>query len=510
VSNFTLLIFVAWIPLLYVARLTKKRIHFFLYSLLTTISWNAFTTWWIWNSTDVGAVAAILANSLLMTLPWWGYHIFKKRYGANTGYVSLVVFWMMFEYLHLNWQLSWPWLTLGNVFALHPPWVQWYSWTGVDGGTLWILLVNIFLFELIVKIRRKQLEVVRVLVTSLVIALPLIVSYFIQINLPAETPDPHGANVVIVQPNVDPYNEKFDAADVSNQLDTLITLSEQKIDSNTRLVLWPETALSAGVLQNELEEIPVYRPVFDFVKRHPQIMLETGVETFKTYGAVKATKTAQYDENNHLYYDAFNSAVAIKYGAPLQFYNKNKLVPGVETLPDFLLWMAPVFEKFGGTAGGFGRSKESAVFSENANPYITAPIICYESIYGGYITAYVRKGANLLTIMTNDGWWGNTPGYRQHFEYARLRAIETRRWVARSANTGISGVIDCNGDVIKTLPWDEAASIKAAIPAATGDTFYGRFGDWLFKIATFFGMLLIVYHVYVKVKKKIKPQENRV
>ena len=99
--------------------------------------------------------------------------------------------------------------------------------------------------------------------------------------------------------------------------------------------------------------------------------------------------------------------------AHLQFYNKSKLVPGVETLPDFLLWMGPVFEKFGGTSGGYGRSKTSAVLPSREIPYVTAPIICYESIYGNMWQVHVNKGANLLTIMTNDGWWGNT-GHKQH------------------------------------------------------------------------------------------------
>ena len=501
VSPFTALIFISWIPLLFVARETPKRIHFFWYTFVTTVTWNALTTWWIWNSTDAGAIAAILANSLLMTLPWIGYHIFKKRYGEKAGNVSLVVFWMMFEYLHLNWQLSWPWLTLGNVFAMHPAWVRWYSYTGVAGGTLWVMLINVLLFELIVNIRLKQVKMQLIIVNLLLVVVPLTLSYYLGSVLPKFSKKPT-TNVVIVQPNIDPYNEKFDMNDLASQLQKLIGLSEREIDSNTRLVVWPETALPEGFLQGEMQEIPIYKPVFDLIKKYPQITLETGAVTFKNYGAKKATPTAQYDKVNREYYDVFNSAVALKYGSPITYYNKNKLVPGVETLPDFLLWMGPIFEKFGGTAGGFGRSKTSAVFSENGNPYITAPIICYESIYGEYVSSYVKKGANLLTVITNDGWWGNTPGYHQHFEYARLRAIETHRWVARSANTGISGFIDSDGTIKGTLPWNVAGSLKESIPATTGDTFYARFGDWLFKMAAVAGFLLILIHWYVKVKRK--------
>jgi apolipoprotein N-acyltransferase len=109
-----------------------------------------------------------------------------------------------------------------------------------------------------------------------------------------------------------------------------------------------------------------------------------------------------------------------------------------------------VFDSFGGTSGTLGRDKERLAIPDEQHYYVAAPVICYESIYSDYITDYIRKGANLLTIMTNDGWWDNTPGYRQHMNYARLRAIETRRWIARSANTGISCFIDPAGNVYPT------------------------------------------------------------
>lgn len=107
--------------------------------------WNVSTTWWIWNASEPGAVAAFLANSFLMCLPWIGYRSVKHRFGDKIGYISLLVFWMSFEYIHLHdWGLSWPWLTLGNVFATRTEWIQWYEFTGSSGGTLWVLLMNIF------------------------------------------------------------------------------------------------------------------------------------------------------------------------------------------------------------------------------------------------------------------------------------------------------------------------------------------------------------------------------
>ena len=104
--------------------------------------------------------------------------------------------------------------------------------------------------------------------------------------------------------------------------------------------------------------------------------------------------------------------------------------------------------------------------------------------------------------MTNDGWWGNTAGHKQHLQYARLRAIETRRWVARSANTGISAVIDENGKILQTQPWDTAAFIKYPIPVLTGQTFYVKYGDYIYKLASLLAVLLIGWHLAKMIQQK--------
>lgn len=154
----------------------------------------------------------------------------------------------------------------------------------------------------------------------------------------------------------------------------------------------------------------------------------------------------------------------------------------------------------------------SVVFRNEGNPYITAPIICYESIYGEYVAGYVSKGANLLTIMTNDGWWGNTPGHKQHLHYARLRAIETRTWIARSANTGISAVIDPFGEIVATQPWDTAAVINTKMPpsydpdwiAPQEKTFYVRYGDYLYRFFSLVAGILLLWNLVTIARKKWK------
>jgi len=501
VSPLSFLIFLGFSPLLFIAENSTRKIIFFWYCFAAIFIWNIGSTWWIWNSTDVGSIAAIIANSLLMCLPWLGFFSIQQKQGKQLGYFSLVVFWMLFEYIHLNWQLSWPWLTLGNVFATHPNWIQWYEYTGVSGGTLWILLSNILLYELIQAFRLGSALKKTIVLLALTIITPLIISYFISQKLANKKPSTTTTNLIIVQPNIDP-NGKFNQNNAAAQIQLLIDLSEKQIDSSTRLIIWPETAMSVAELQNNVPQNLYYQPIFQFLYRHPSVTLLSGIETYKNYQNIKATNTARKTPDGN-YYDAFNASVYIKMNEDLQFYNKGKLVPGVETLPSFLNFMGPVFEKFGGTAGGYGKSDSSSVFKVKDNPYVAAPIICYESIYGEYVASYVAKGANVLCVITNDGWWGNTPGHKQHVAYASLRAIETRRWVARSANTGISAVIDPAGNILETRAWDTPAMIKYAIPTSAELSFYVQYGDWLYKIAAILALVFIGWRGYSIIRMKI-------
>lgn len=503
-SYFVMLIFVAFVPLFFVADNTDSSKELFGYTFITMLIWNAATTWWLWNSTSIGAIAAIIANSLLMCLPWWGYAVCKKQYNKTISLIAFVLCWLSFEYIHLNWELSWPWLTLGNVFASHPSYVQWYEYTGVGGGSFLILLINILAFKFWGEPLKKAIKK-RELLKLFILLIPFIFTAAFNATIKSQHKETISKeNIVIVQPNINPY-EKFELSNASQQINKLIALSESAIDSNTQMIIWPETAMSVAEWQENITQNIYYQPIFEFVKKHPTITLISGIETFKNYGSVKETPTA-HNNSSGMYYDAFNAAIAIKSGEPIQLYNKSKLVPGVESLPSFLRFMSPVFEQFGGSTGGYGKSAESAVFKSSGNKYITAPIICYESIYGEYINSYVNKGANILAVITNDGWWGNTPGHKQHLAYARLRAIETRRWVVRSANTGISAIINEYGEVKEQKPWDTTAVIKYAVPIKNELTFYVKYGDYIFKISLFATIFFICFHVFMKVKKRLAKQ----
>lgn len=485
----------AWVPLLLLAHQKNKAFPLLRYVALSLLIWNTGTTWWLWNSTGFGAVAAIVINTTLMCIPWWGFNKIRPYFSESISLFALVVFWLAFEYIHLNWSISWPWLTLGNGLSTITPMIQWYEYTGVAGGSLLIWIINILGFQLLVAIQKKAPIRAGVFGSSILL-LWLIVGWISFQLTPKERNDLSKENMVVVQPNIDPY-QKFESLTTADQINRLVQLSANAIDSNTSMVIWPETAMSAADWQDNIKTNPYYQPIFQFLAAHPSIQLISGIETFKQYGTTAATKTAR-KTNDGIFYDAFNAAVSLRANKEPVYYNKSKLVPGVESLPSFLRFMAPVFEQFGGSTGGYGVSDTAVVFRDHIAHLYSAPIICYESIYGEYVTNYVKSGASMLAIMTNDGWWGNTPGHHQHLYYAKLRAIETRRWVARSANTGISAFINPRGEIVQSLEWDKKGAIKMAIPAEHSITFYVRYGDLIFKIATAFAAFFVVVYFYKK------------
>jgi apolipoprotein N-acyltransferase len=147
--------------------------------------------------------------------------------------------------------------------------------------------------------------------------------------------------------------------------------------------------------------------------------------------------------------------------------------------------------------------KNRSVFYHHQKKIISAPVICYESIYGEFSTEYIRLGADFLAVISNDAWWGNTQGHKQLLSYTRLRAIENRRSIARSANTGISALINENGEYLKKLDYGLEGTIAGEIPIVEKITFYTKYGDYIGRISFLIFLLYFSVAVSGRFKKKI-------
>jgi apolipoprotein N-acyltransferase len=304
--------------------------------------------------------------------------------------------------------------------------------------------------------------------------------------------------VLIVQPNVDPYIDKFNIG-FEDQLANFIALAKPHLTQETQLLVGPETALLETIWENKIEVTYSVRAFRELQKDFPNLNILVGASTYKMFGhGNQKTTTARQIRNENIFYDAYNSAIFIADSGAVEVYHKTKLVPGAEKMPfPYILDpLAKLAVDLGGTSGSLG--SENTVHQFMVDDKIITPLICYESIYGD-----LQKGkTNLIAIITNDGWWKNTVGYKQHFSYARLRTIEQRKTIIRSANTGISGVINAKGEVLKITNWDEAVCISAEVNLNNETTFYSVFGDYTGRLSVFVAaMLAIVAFVKGRLKK---------
>ncbi|MGB7785446.1 MAG: apolipoprotein N-acyltransferase [Salinimicrobium sp.] len=500
--GFPLILFFAFVPLLLTefnlrtgeAKHTKWKI--FGLSYLSFFIWNLITTYWLYFSTPFGGIFAITVNSLLMSLVFLLYHIVAKRAEFKAASTFFITIWMSFEYLHLNWEFSWPWLNLGNAFSEYTSWIQWYEFTGTFGGTLWILLLNMSLLKVILLYRQhkdKGIIYRGILRNALLLLVPLLTSWIILANY-EESPETMEA--VVLQPNINPYTEKYNTTD-TRVGELLQKLAEENVTSQTEVVIAPETVFADGTERRNFVNSEAHFFTREFVRRHPKMSFLSGISMYDKFYDPKLATPQSNQFGPDLWFNDYNSAFMVSVEDSVQFYHKSKLVVGVENFPYQGLLrplLGDVMIDLGGTVAMKTTQPDRGTF-ELLNGKHVGPIICYESVYGDFVTGYVNNGADFLAIITNDAWWGDTQGHKQHLSYARLRAIENRRSVARSANTGISAFINEKGEIKKTLGYTKQGALRGEVSLNQKITFYTKYGDYLARIALFLSLFIFLFAI---------------
>ena len=516
-------IFFALVPLLMMEHdiskfsgIKNKGSLIFGLSYLCFLIWNIVTTGWLYGSKNpdgthsLFAVAVpVILNSLFYSFIFQLYHWYKNAQGTYWGLTFFVAIWMCFEKFHLSWELTWPWLNLGNVFADYPKIIQWYDTLGATGGSFWILLINVYAFYTL-RIweagRKRKSLTINSSVLVIGIAVPMLIS-LVKYNNFDEKPI-GSVNVLMLQPELDPYTEKY-SKDSLTILNDLLTLAETNSKGQIDYYIGPETSIPGfgSISENGFGESMLLNTVKGFLSRHPKSVFATGISSHRFYTDENEKSETAYQTSEGMYVDSYNSAVQIIPNQKVEVYHKGKLVPGVEIFP-YINVLKPLLGdamlNLGGTTASLGVDKKRTAFGNPYNPGKLAPIICYESIYGEFVTDYVKEGANFLAIMTNDSWWGVTQGHQQLMAYARLRAIETRREIARAANSGISAHINARGDVLADTLYGDKTTLFAKVNLYEGLTFYTRAGDLLSRISVFVLGFLVFYTLIKKFQNRKK------
>ncbi len=496
------------VPLLCMERIAdmlgKKRIWVYHYSAF--VLWNAITTFWVCNATVGGGIFAVLANSLQMSLVFGLFRLSKKKYGGSLPYIFLAVAWIAWERFYFDAEISWPWLVLGNSFARTTWAVQWYEITGALGGSLWIWTCNLGIYGLMVSLSEGKwfewnMKAKAAAVTGLAAALivPPIASAAIGREYKDSMASEERLEVMIIQPNIDPYN-KFTAMSQEEQnalLEGMIRekLAGRKADSTAAplLILAPET-FTSDIICGEYERSRTWLRFTRMLKDYPNVNMLFGASSYDFIESAEAPSYTARHMNDGRWVESHNSALMVDGSARTEIFHKNKLVVAVEHTP-YPAIFCKIDDLLGGVMGRcIGQGGVSLLHVKDIDDE-TVPIgcaICYESVYGEYYTEYIRKGARAMTIITNDAWWGDTPGYKQHLSYASLRAIETRRAIARCANTGISAIIAPSGEIIQPTSWWKPAVIEGQIPLRDDVTFFVSHGDIAGRVCTFIFCLLFL------------------
>ena len=511
VSPLFFLIFFAWVPLLLLEREVRHAENpyaVFNYAFAGFLLWNIIGTWWIARAQFVGAIFIILANSLLQALVFWLASRIRTILGIPLLFPFLLI-WMGYEHFHLAWDLAWPWLNQGNALATAPQLIQWYEFTGVRGGTLWIILANFALLRLYGIYRQKGAGsmVPAGAATLMLLLIPIFGSYLVLQNVEEKG---EAVTIALIQPNLDPYTEKFEPENYARHVAEFFRTAAAIVDDETQYLFGPETLIVEQIDERDPSASIYYRNLLEFRKKYPKLNILLGVHSYRRLGHEDIPPGSRFNREKNFYYEAFNTALFLPPGSAAvpQFYHKTKLVPLFERMPfvQYLAFLGKYSLELGGYTGTYSLRQANTTFVGPDAAITILPIVCYESIFGPYCARNLPQEKGFICMITNDGWWKNTPGYLHHFNFSPVRAIENRRDFVRVANTGISAIIDAKGTVITRTSWWQKTTLTGKIHLRRGQTFFARHGDYLGRISLVLAGFLVLY-AGIRKLKKIRPAE---
>ena len=485
-----------------------KYLKVFVCAFVCFMTISLSSTLWLTKLLTYWAIIYFVVNSLLYSTVCLLFSFIKSKLGKKLGYASFVIIFTAFEYIYYNMNIAFPTIIGGVSVFNGDTWnIQWYEYTGVLGGTVWVLTSNVLFFLLSKAIINKEPKqhIIKYSVSAIAVAaIPALISLAIYKNY--EEKGSCTAKAVIVQPNIDPYTVKFNT-DRNTQLSKMIYMADEAADSTADFIIFPETAIAGNIWENNITENPMVLKIYnDIINYHKNSIFITGADMMKYY--IKGVDTdipnsaRLADGSDNVYYELYNSALAIT-SNDVQVYKKSRLVLGTEYLP--FMETSPelatyLMNKFGHGDMSYGRQKEQTVFNSNGYCYATA--ICFESLFGGYCAGFSKRGAGALFIITNDGWWNGTIGPEQHKRFSQIRAVENRKDVVRCGNTGFSVFINQRGDIISQAPWWAECTLNGTVNFNYETTFYSKHGDWIGIIA----LVLCLAFPAVAVKKRFtKP-----
>ena len=414
------------------------------------IAFYAPSLYWISWITGPGVFAAILYMTLFRALVVWALAACIKRFGPTAVWAAPFI-WVGFEYFNSLGDLGFPWAVLALSQSAYLPLIQYADVTGIFGVSFWIVLVNLIVFQL-----WRQSDAKTWAALALIVVAPLAHGWLTLSNARAGD---RTLTVGIAQPNLDPRAKEYRPFDYHFTI-----LKEQTIEAVSQgadLMVWPETAVPAylGLQANQH-----YRDRIQHLVDSLDVAVYTGANHLDEYEGRQRS---------------FNSSFLLKPDSEdLPRYDKMRLVPFGERspFPDLLPWLRNIqFSGGGYIAANWDSGEQFTVFDVGETRF--GSMICFDSVFPQQAFELVRGGAQFLVVITNDGYFGKTSGPYQHAQLSVFRAIENRRSVVRSANTGVSTFVDPYGRMSGTTAIFHEAVLTSSVALSASTTFYTRYGN---------------------------------
>jgi apolipoprotein N-acyltransferase len=471
----------------FVAGFTAGFIHF-----ITLIYWIVPTLCTFGGLHPILAVAALILLCLYLSLypALFAFGLIKLAPSPVLMPLAAACLWTGLEWARTHLLTGFPWGILGYSQAGNPWLVQVADITGVPGVSFLLVLCSALAARVWQAIRERRHSrnpaVLGPVIISAGYTLILLASAlgYAMVRIPqvedrmAQAPE---ARLAIIQGNIE-QDVKWSPAFRRNTIEKYGKMSQDAARFRPDLIIWPETALPFYYghdtsLSNQVDHY-VRKARTHFLIGTPAV--DTAHDPVRYYNRVMVL-----------------DPLALPRGS----YDKTHLVPFGEYVPfqDLLFFI----EKLTAEAGNFSRGRPSFI-PLAVKDHHTGVLICFEILFPGISRRFVGNGADLLTTVTNDAWFGRTSAAAQHFDIAVLRAVENRRSLARAANTGISGFIDPTGLVSDATGLFTDAVIVRSVPALTDISFYTRYGD----LFTFICVIALGMGFVVKIRQHFKRRHH--
>jgi apolipoprotein N-acyltransferase len=478
---FTLLIFVGLIPYFLVikrrtslASINKATFLFSFFFSITTIYWVGS-----WSSEAdpylmLAGAALLLAYPCVMLIPSTLYYLAKKVFPKFDVLWLFPIFWVTLEYLLTLTDLRFPWVLLGHGLAKFNLFIQGADIIGTNGLSLAVAYINVLLYKSLFEKKAEEKFRLKPALIALIIFLCLIIYGVYKVS--SFKISDRKVTVGIVQPDLNPW-DKWSTGNLGQLTKQYLDLSKKCVDEGAKLILWPETALPVyafGGTYNIVED-----SIFNFLDRNKVSLLTGMPDIIYFFDQKKIPEDAKYSKQGNYYYATYNAVLGLNPGSrEIQHYGKMKLVPLGEKVPfsDQLTFLGDIF-KWGVGITGWNIGKDTTVFkiyNDNLDTIKVGGLVCYESVDPVFVSAFVQKGAEMITVVTNDSWYGKSSGPYQHKDFGMLRAVENRRSVVRCANGGISCIINAKGEILSETELYTKTTLVGEVPLQEEKTFFSE------------------------------------